>query len=151
LTFSSLPTLGAHTTGGAPFEQILLDGLGTPWLCSIGTELVQDFLNARKDQGLSWWSRNDPKGIVSGVFTTASDWAVGAGEIAALINELPGILQLMAAIAVSIGMRVSELCDPKWGSVDLTRGDPRATGALAAPGLCGNSAGMRECSNGVNG
>jgi hypothetical protein len=43
-------------------------------LCDIGAELVQGFLNSKKEQGLSWWTRNDLKGIVSGVFTKASDW-----------------------------------------------------------------------------
>ena len=54
--------------------------------------------------------------------TARKKYGLTDDQIVALINELPGILQLMAATAVSTGMRVSELCGLKWGSVDVDRG-----------------------------
>jgi integrase len=143
-----MPTLavGPREKYRSLLKNHILPEFGTLSLCDIGTELVQGFLNAKKDQGLSWWTRNDLKGIVFGVFTKASDWGYWTGrnpvlrttlgprrtarkkygltddQIVALINELPEILQLMVATAVSTGMRVSELCGLKWGSVDLSRG-----------------------------
>ncbi len=115
-------------------------------LCEISTEDVQAFLNAKTEEGFSYWTRNDFKGILSGIFTKASDWGywsgknptlrtsigpmstarkkyrLSDGQIQALLEELPWPVDLMCATVLSTGMRVSELCGLRWGSVDLARG-----------------------------
>lgn len=115
-------------------------------MCDIATEEVQVFLNQKQKEGLSWWTRNDLKGTVSGVYTKAIEWGYWSGknpalhtslgpkktrrkkygltdeQIVALINALPPVIQLMVATDVSTGMRISELSGLRWGSVDLERG-----------------------------
>ena len=139
--------------GGEKYKSLLknhiLPVFGSFRLCDIGTEDIQAFLNLKQEGGLSWWTRNDLKGVISGVFTKATDWGYWTeknpalrtslgpqknkrkkygltdDQIVALINALPPVVQLMVATDVSTGMRVSELCGLKWGSIDLSRGTVR--------------------------
>lgn len=128
-------------------------------MCDIATEEVQVFLNQKQKEGLSWWTRNDLKGTVSGVYTKAIEWGYWSGknpalhtslgpkktrrkkygltdeQIVALINALPPVIQLMVATDVSTGMRISELSGLRWGSVDLERGGCRRI----VRELCGNA------------
>jgi integrase len=115
-------------------------------MCDLTTEEVQAFLNQKQEEGLSWWTRNDLKGAISGVYTKAIEWGYWSGknpalhtslgpkktkrkkygltddQIVSLINALPPVIQLMVATDVSTGMRISELSGLRWGSVDLERG-----------------------------
>ena len=124
----------------------IVPAVGDFRLCDLGAADVQDFLNRKKTENLSWWTRNDLKGIISGVFTKAVEWGYWNGknptegtslgprstkrkkygwsdeQIVQYIAELPQVIQLMIATLVTTGMRESELAGLKWGSVDLERG-----------------------------
>jgi integrase len=124
----------------------ILPEFGGRRMCDLGNEAVQAFLNRTRDAGLSWWTRNDIKAIISGLYTKASDWHYWSGknptsrttlgprriarkkygltdeQIVTLINSLSGSVQLAVATAVSTAMRASELSGLKWGSVDLQDG-----------------------------
>jgi len=52
----------------------ILPEFGAGRLCDVRTETVQAFLNKKASDGLSYWTRNDLKGILSGVYTKATDW-----------------------------------------------------------------------------
>ena len=124
----------------------ILPTFGENRMCDVQTEAVQTFLNQKDAEGLSWWTRNDLKGIMSGVFTKAADWGysqernpaqrVSLGrkrpqrmkrilsdeQIRSLIAVLPACIRLMVLTASSTGMRVSEVIGLRWRCVDLDRG-----------------------------
>jgi integrase len=143
-----IPTLstGAQAKYAALLTRHLLPTLRGRKLCAIDTETVQSFLNAKKEEGLAWWTRNDLKNILSSVFTKAEDWGYWNGrnptartvigrkqwkrerriltddQFRLLLTALPPRIQLMVTTAVSTGMRVSEVLDLKWRNADLERG-----------------------------
>ena len=124
----------------------ILPEFGEKRLCDVRTEGVQTFLNRKAVDGLSWWTRNDLKAILSGIYTKASDWGYWTDknpilrtvlgrkkakrekliltdeQVGRLLNELDCDVRLMVETAVSTGMRVSELIGLKWRCVDLDRG-----------------------------
>jgi len=118
-------------------------------MCDIGTEDLQRFINEKAREGLSWWTRNDLKGVLSGIFSKATLWGYwhednpAAGivlgrkkpkrqkriltdeQTRALLAQMPEQVRLMLLTAISTGMRVSELLALKWGRVDVNRGSVR--------------------------
>jgi len=52
----------------------ILPMFGEKRMCDIRTDAVQAFLNQKDIEGLAWWTRNDLKGIISGIYTKAADW-----------------------------------------------------------------------------
>ncbi len=143
-----VPTLapGPRQKYESLLDNHILPVFGGKRMCDIGTEEVQSFLNAKEKQGLSWWTRNDLKGILSGIFTKAADWGYWSGrnpaaktllgrkrpkrpkrilsddQMRAPLAVLPAIIRLMVETAVSTGMRISEILGLKWSCVDLERG-----------------------------
>jgi integrase len=127
-------------------DRHILPGLGELRMCDIGVQDLQEFINGKEKEGLSWWTRNDLKGILSGIFSKAAAWdywhednpAKGIvlgrkkpkrprriltdDQTRALLVEVPAQIRLMLLTAISTGMRVSELLALKWGRVDLNRG-----------------------------
>jgi integrase len=107
-------------------------------LRDIDTEAIQGFLNAKKEDELSWWTRCDLKNILSSIFTQAEDWKywhdrnptartklgrkrwkrerriLRDEEFRRLLALLPALIRLMIMTAVSTGMRVSEVLGLKW-------------------------------------
>jgi integrase len=140
-----MPTLalGPRKKYESLLKNHVVPALGHRRLCDVGTEDVQTFLNAKKSEGLSWWTRNDLKGIISGIFTKASEWGYWTGvnpalktslgprstkrkkmgwtdeQIQGYISALPTVVQLTVATLLTTGMRESEMAGLKWGSVDL--------------------------------
>jgi integrase len=143
-----VPTLAA---GAQAKYCCLLDGHILPAfqsmkLCDIDTEAVQTFLNGKAKAGLAWWTRNDLKNIMSGVFSKADDWGYWSGrnpvrkttigrmrakrqkrilsdeQLRLLLAGLPEQIRMMVETAISTGMRVSEIIGLKWRCVDLNRG-----------------------------
>jgi integrase len=116
-------------------------------LSDVDTESIQRFLNAKKEEGLGWWTISDFKNILSGIFTKAADWGywdlavpnpvlrtelgrkhwkrerriLTDGEFLQLLKALPPLIQLMITTAVSTGLRVSEVLGLKWRAIDLAR------------------------------
>ena len=124
----------------------ILPAFGEGRLCDVRTEIVQAFLNKKAVDGLSYWTRNDLKGILSGVYTKATDWGYWSDknpvlrttlgrkrfkraklilsdeQFGQLLRELREDVRLMVETAISTGMRVSEIIGLKWRAVDLDRG-----------------------------
>jgi len=124
----------------------ILPEFGEGRLCDVRTETVQTFLNKKTSDGLSYWTRNDLKGILSGIYTKATDWGywneknpvlrttlgrkrfkrtkliLSDQQFGQLLSELPDDVGLMVETAISTGMRVSEIIGLKWRAVDLDRG-----------------------------
>jgi integrase len=124
----------------------ILPEFGEGRLCDVRTETVQAFLNKKAADGLSYWTRNDLKGILSGVYTKATDWGYWSDKnpvlrttlgrkrfkrpklilsdehCGQLLRELRDDVRLMVETAISTGMRVSEIIGLKWRAVDLDRG-----------------------------
>ena len=141
-----VPTLAFGNKYTSILKNHIVPAFGQYRLCDVRTEDVQEFLNDKAAAGLSWWTRNDLKGVLSGLFTKATDWGYWSGknptlrttlgpkrtlrkkygltdeQIVRLINALPEPVRLMVATAVSTAIRVSELAGVKWGSIDLENG-----------------------------
>jgi integrase len=105
----------------------------TASLCDIGTFEVQAFLNAKADQGLSWWTRRALKAVLSSMFTKAMDRnyldrrnpvarvrlgkkrvkyarrILSDDRFCGLLEKLPEQVRWMVETAVSTGMRISEI------------------------------------------
>lgn len=137
---------GAKQKYESLLENHIMPSLGDKRMCDIGTQELQAFVNAKEKEGLSWWTRNDLKGILSGIFTKATDWGYWEGrnpakavvlgrkkakrpkriltdeQTRALLEAVPPTIRLMLRTAISTGMRISELLGLKWGRVDLQRG-----------------------------
>ncbi len=112
----------------------------------MATGKSRDLSNAKAAEGLSWWTRKDIKGIISGIFTKAEHWKCWQGQNPArsvslgrkrpkrqkriltddqmrqLLATLPLFVRLMIELAVSTSMRISEILGLKWRCVDLKRG-----------------------------
>jgi integrase len=143
-----VPTLapGPRQKYTSLLQNHILPAFGEKRMCDIRTDVVQAFLNQKEAEGLSWWTRNDLKGIISGLYTKAADWGYWQGknpvlrtslgrkrarrqkriltgaQIRALLAELPALIQMMVLTAISTGMRISEIIGLKWQCVDLERG-----------------------------
>jgi integrase len=124
----------------------ILPEFGEKRLCDVRTDLVQAFLNRKAADGLAWWTRNDLKGILSGVYTKATDWGywteknpvlrttlgrkrakrykliLSDEQFGRLLDELDPDVRLMVETGISTAMRVSEIIGLKWRAVDLDRG-----------------------------
>jgi integrase len=124
----------------------ILPEFGDGRLCDVRTDIVQAFLNRKAADGLSWWTRNDLKGVISWIYTKATDWGywtdknpvlrttlgrkkakrqkliLSDEQFGQLLRELGDDVGLMVETAISTGMRVSEIIGLKWRYVDLDRG-----------------------------
>jgi integrase len=144
------PTLASSTRGkyGCHLDKHILPYFADMRLIDADTEIIQSFLNVKKEKGLGWWTISDLKNILSGIFTKAADWGywdktvpnpVSRAELGRrhwkrerrilsdvqfrhLLTALPPLIQLMVVTAVSTGLRVSEVLGLKWRVVDLARG-----------------------------
>src|SRR5260370_39969567 len=77
-----VPTLaaGAQAKYCCLLERHILPAFRSMKLCDIDTEAVQAFLNGKQKAGLAWWTRNDLKNIMSGIFSKADDWGYWSGR-----------------------------------------------------------------------
>jgi integrase len=143
-----LPTLGKAAQ--LKYRSLLVNHIqpefGARQLAQIGTEDIQDFLNRKKADDLSWWTRNDIRNVLSSIFTQAEDWGywkernpvektklprekpkrekrlLTDEQVAVLLRELPADLSLMIRLADSTGMRISEIIGLRWRNVSLDTG-----------------------------
>ncbi len=65
---------GAQAKYRSLLERHILPAFSSLKLCDMDTEAIQAFLNSKQKEGLAWWTRNDLKNIVSGIFSKADDW-----------------------------------------------------------------------------
>lgn len=143
-----VPTLGKGTQEKYRLHIVnhIIPEFGTDKLLDITTERIQGFLNKKQKQGLSWWTRNDLRNILSGLFTKAQDFGywkemnpaerttcgrrervretkiLTDAQLVALLAKLPRFLQLIIRLADSTGMRISEILGLRWESLDLAQG-----------------------------
>jgi integrase len=143
-----IPTLapGGKSKQLSLLKNHVLPAFGEMRICDVGTQEIQAFLNSKMSDGLSWWTRHDLRGVISNVFSKATDWGywnernpaqrVRLGrknrkwpkriltdeQIRSLLWELEPQASLMVLTAVSTGMRISEILALKWRSADLDRG-----------------------------
>jgi integrase len=102
-------------------------------LCEVSTRLVQDWLQKKEDDGLSWATRTDLRNILSSIFTKAADWGhwsepnpierVNVGRRRAvrekrkltddqtrrLLAALPFEVRIMCCTALFCTLRISEI------------------------------------------
>lgn len=143
-----IPTLapGGKSKQLSLLKNHVLPAFGEMRICDVGTQEIQALLNRKMSDGLSWWTRHGLRGVISNVFSKATDWGywnernpaqrVRLGrknrkwpkriltdeQIRSLLWELEPQTSLMVLTAVSTGMRISEILALKWRSVDLDRG-----------------------------
>jgi integrase len=143
-----LPTVGKAAQ--SKYRSLIVNHIapvfGKRQLSQIGTEDVQDFLNKKKLEELSWWTRNDLRNLLSSIFTQAENWGywqernpvertklprekpkrekrlLTDEQVGILLRELPADVALMIRLADSTGMRVSEMIGLRWRNVNLETG-----------------------------
>jgi integrase len=143
-----LPTLGKAAQ--AKYRSLIVNHIASRFakrqLSQIGTEDIQDFLNGKKTDGLSWWTRNDLRNVLSSIFTQAEAWGywkernpventklprekakrekrlLTDEQVSILLSELPADVALMIRLADSTGMRISEIIGLRWRNVNLETG-----------------------------
>ncbi len=124
----------------------LVPAFGDLALYEIDRPRVEEFLTAKANAGLGWWTRIDLKGVLSGIFTTAKNWKLWDGDnptegvrigrkklvrekrlltaeqlrmiLAALDDRERFIVQLL----FGLGLRISEALGLIWEDVDFDRG-----------------------------
>ncbi len=142
-----LPQLGvgAQAKYRVHLKNHLLPGLGELKLSEIDRSLLEQFL-ASKAETLAWWTRNDLRGILSGLFSAARDWKWSEGpnpakgvrigrkkfarekrllsldELRTLLGALQGQLRFLVVVLVGLNLRISEALALKWSDVDFTEG-----------------------------
>lgn len=77
-----VPTLGARTRSKyeCHIENHIKPAFGDLELCQITHEVVQQWLNQKANKGLAWWTRQDLRNILSGIFTQAEAWGLWSGK-----------------------------------------------------------------------
>ena len=143
-----VPQLGFATQNKyrTQIENHILPAFGDLRMCDIDRPTIEAWLNAKAASGLGWWSRIDLKGILSAIFTTASDWKLWSGENPTkgvrigkkrlvrgkrllTADELRTILasvgdraRFIVLITFGLGLRISEVLGLKWRDVNFDDG-----------------------------
>lgn len=144
-----LPQLGRATQAKyrTQIRLHILPAFGDLRMCDIDRPAVEQWLLAKEQKGLGWWTRIDLKGILSGIFSTAKAWKLWEGDNPAegvrigrkrevrekrllsaddmrrLLAALPpGPVRFMVLVIFGTGLRVSEVLGLKWGDIDLGAG-----------------------------
>lgn len=75
-----VPTLGSAARERYPLQikNHILPTFKGARMCDITQQTVQQWINAKAE--LSWWTRSDLRGILSGIFTKAKEWRLFEGE-----------------------------------------------------------------------
>lgn len=75
-----VPTLGSAARERYPLQikNHIMPAFEGARMCDITQQAVQQWINTKLD--LSWWTRSDLRGILSGIFTKAKEWRVFEGE-----------------------------------------------------------------------
>jgi integrase len=144
-----VPQLGTATQAKyrGQIAKHILPAFGELRMCDIDRPAVEQWLTAKADAGLGWWTRIDLKGILSGIFTTAKGWKLWEGDnptegvrigrkrevrekrllsaddMRRLLAALPpGAVRFIVLVIFGTGLRVSEVLGLKWGDIDLAAG-----------------------------
>jgi len=124
----------------------ILPAFGDRALRDIDQSLIEAWIAGKAKDGLSWWTREGLRGVLSSIFAAAKDWGWWTGENPAVgvklgvkqtirnlsqrppltTGELQSILaavspdtRFMLLVATLIGLRVSEILGLKWSDIDM--------------------------------
>jgi integrase len=75
-----VPTLGSAACERYPVQikNHILPAFKGARMCDIRRQAIQEWINTKSE--LSWWTRSDLRGILSGIFTRAREWRLWEGE-----------------------------------------------------------------------
>jgi integrase len=112
----------------------------------IDNTLVKEWLKAKEDDGLGWWTRIDLKGVLSAIFTQAKAWRQWDGDnptegvrigkkklvrkkelltveqLRAILAALQSRERFILQILFGLGLRISECLGLRWSDIDLEAG-----------------------------
>lgn len=115
-------------------------------LCEVDTKRIQNWLNAKAEDGLSWSTRTDLRNILSSIFTKAIDWghwkdrnpvervSVGRKRLVrekrkltdeqarSLLAMLRSDVREIICVALFLALRISEILGLQWRHIDFARG-----------------------------
>jgi integrase len=140
-----VPQLGvaAQSRYRTQIERHILPAFGELKMCEIDSLKVSEWLAAKAEAGLSWWTRIDLKGVLSAIFTAAKQWnmwekdnpskGVRIGEkklvrkkplltveqLRAILLALQPSERFLVQIIFGLGLRVSEVLGLFWCELDL--------------------------------
>lgn len=143
-----VPQLGFATQNKyrTQIENHILPAFGELRMCDIDRPTVEAWLNAKAEAGLGWWSRIDLKGILSAIFTTATDWKLWSGdnptkgvrigkkrlvrekrlltadEMRLILAAVGDRARFVVLILFGLGLRISEVLALKWRDIDFDAG-----------------------------
>ncbi|MCL5744395.1 MAG: site-specific integrase [Acidobacteria bacterium] len=124
----------------------LLPAFGELRMCDIDRPAVEAWLNLKEQAGLGWWSRIDLKGVLSAIFTMATDWKLWSGdnptkgvrigkrrlvrekklltadELRTILAALNDRAKFIILILFGVGVRISEALGLKWRDIDFDNG-----------------------------
>ena len=107
---------------------------------------IEQFLNEKGAAGLSWATRTDLRNLLGAIFSTAQRWDVWDGrnpaqrahvgrrkqvrekrklttqDMRLLLESLPADVRIIATLALSCTLRISEVMGLQWKHIDFARG-----------------------------
>jgi len=107
---------------------------------------IEAWLQGKEKDGLSWWSREGLRGVMSSIFEAARDWKLWEGanpttgvrlgkkklvrekrlltveELRQVLAAVDDDLRFMILIMFGVGLRVSETLGLKWCDIDFDAG-----------------------------
>lgn len=143
-----VPQLGFATQSKyrTQIENHILSSFGELRMCDIDRPAVEAWLNVKAQAGLGWWSRIDLKGVLSAIFTVATDWKLWTGdnptkgvrigkkravrekrlltadELRAILAAVEDRSRFIILILFGLGLRVSEALGLRWRDIDFDKG-----------------------------
>ena len=143
-----VPQLGYATQNKyrTQIENHILPSFGDLRICDIDRPGVEAWLTAKADAGLGWWSRIDLKGVLSAIFTAATDWKLWDGdnptkgvrigrkrlvrekrlltadELRTILTKVDDRARFVILILFGLGLRISEALGLRWHDIDLDAG-----------------------------
>lgn len=140
-----IPQLGVSTQSKyrTQIKLHIRPAFGELRLCDIDRPAVEQWLAAKAEAGLGWWTRIDLKGVLSAIFTAAKDWRLWEGEnptegvrigrkrlvrekrlltadqLRTILAALQERERLIVRLLFGLGLRISEALGLRWSDVDL--------------------------------
>jgi len=124
----------------------ILPAFGELRLCDIDRPRVEQWLAAKAEAGLGWWTRIDLKGVLSAIFTAAKDWKLWEGDnptegvrigkkrlvrekrlltadqLRTILAALEERERFIVRLLFGLGLRISEALGLRWSDLDFEAG-----------------------------